>query len=498
MAEPLTFKGKYTYLVVKETARTAISITYLAEVQESGQFVTLKVLPRSASQQWSTRFQREALLLSQVESPHVIGINDFGTDPSHLFCVMEHVEGRTLARILAEHKPLLIQQSVGYVRQVARGLMDISQKAIVHRGIQPSSIICTSRDVIKLSDFGLAQSVDYSRLPPDSEFGALAYLSPEMVDGDDKDIDVRTDIYATGAVLYELLTGHAPFEESTIGKMALKIISDLPRPVRTWRPDVPEKLETLVMRCLLKDRDKRYTNAQSLLEAIDNLGLNKPRREYFKELMDEAYRVKDWRRALARSRDLLQIDPNDLEALSMQEWANRSELDERLENAERFYKRAKQLAGEGKIEEARQVCKRILDTIVHDHASTLALLQEMEHFKPPQPSIRSARLVSSENHAYVLLRAPSIIGRIDRQNSRVPDVDLSGETLKTTVHRRHARLEYDGTRWLLSAEPGTTNLTAVNGQRLSPDDSRVPLRNGDVIQVGGVQLRFSVEPLKEK
>lgn len=227
------------------------------------------------------RFQREARAAMRVQSEHVARVMDVGVlDDGTAYLVMEHLEGRDLAQELEARGALPIDEAVNYVLQGAVGVAEAHALGIVHRDLKPSNLFLArmpnGRVLVKVLDFGIAKNTQEAESMKQltstfSALGSAAYMSPEQVRMA-KSADVRTDVWALGVVLYELLTGRLPFEGESVTALAAAIIADAPHTVRQFRPEVPPALEAAVLACLEKDREKRTQSIAAFAQAIAPFG----------------------------------------------------------------------------------------------------------------------------------------------------------------------------------------------------------------------------------
>jgi eukaryotic-like serine/threonine-protein kinase len=240
--------------------------------------VALKVLPDhlSTSPELRQRFEREARTLSQLSHPNICGVYDVGREGDTGYLVMEFLEGESLSTRLARGA-LPLEQSLRYVIQIADALDQAHRHGIVHRDVKPGNVMLTKTGA-KLLDFGLARvatpilsrDADLSVLDTQSPsltakgilLGTIPYLAPEQVEG--READARTDIWAMGCLLYEVVTGERPFVATSPASLIGAILKDDPRPMRELKPLTPAPLERLVKTCLARDPDERWQNAHDL------------------------------------------------------------------------------------------------------------------------------------------------------------------------------------------------------------------------------------------
>jgi serine/threonine protein kinase len=206
---------------------------------------------------------REARLAARLSHPNVVSVFDAGEDEGRPYLVMEHVEGETLADVLARRGRLPAEEARELGVQAARGLAHAHAAGLVHRDVKPQNLLLRRDGTLKVADFGIARALEGTALTqPGTVLGTAAYLSPEQALGER--VTAATDVYALGAVLYELLTGRPPLEPESLADLADKQRRPSIRPVRELAPDVPAELENLVMRCLARNPAYRPSTAGEL------------------------------------------------------------------------------------------------------------------------------------------------------------------------------------------------------------------------------------------
>ncbi len=224
-----------------------------------------------------SRFEREVRATATLTHWNTIEIYDYGhADDGTFYYVMEYLPGLSLQELVERHGPLPPERAIHFLRQVCRALREAHGIQLIHRDIKPSNVIACDRggvyDVAKLVDFGLVQDhglgKDADRLTiQGTVLGSPPYMSPEQAAGK-TDLDGRTDVYSLGGVAYFLLTGQQPFVRETAMEMLLAHAYEAPRPPREVRPEVPADLEAVVLRCLEKDPNRRFPDADSLEKAL--------------------------------------------------------------------------------------------------------------------------------------------------------------------------------------------------------------------------------------
>jgi serine/threonine-protein kinase len=225
------------------------------------------------------RFLREARAAVQIKSEHVASVKDVGTLPNGApYMVMEFLEGGDLAGWIKQRGALPIDQAAEFVIQACVAVAEAHGLRIVHRDLKPANLFCVRRAdgqlSIKVLDFGISKMTDptgtgagASMTQTATVMGTPLYMSPEQMRSS-KDVDGRTDIWALGAILFELIAGRPPFLAQTVMELGSKIGNEPPPPLRAFRPDAPKALEAVVFKCLEKDRTRRYRHVGELALAI--------------------------------------------------------------------------------------------------------------------------------------------------------------------------------------------------------------------------------------
>ena len=268
-------KGRYR--VLKKLGDGGMGTVYLAEQVAISRNVALKVLHTdyARDQEFVRRFRQEARLAASLNHRNVITVFDFDqTDDGSLYIVMEFVDGSNLARVIQEG-PMAVPRAIRLAAQIADGLEAAHRAGVIHRDVKPENIMIVGADEIKLMDFGIARLRDTgtaSRLTRSGTImGTPAYMAPEQIEGGD--VSERTDIYAFGIVLYEMLSGVAPFRAPTPAAVLLKHLQEAPTPLRKLRREIPAALEHIVSQALEKNPEKRQHDFRSVIEALRNLQL---------------------------------------------------------------------------------------------------------------------------------------------------------------------------------------------------------------------------------
>jgi eukaryotic-like serine/threonine-protein kinase len=257
------------YRVVRRLGSGAMAVVELAEDMQLERPVAIKLLRAGVleDRDLRARFVREARAAARLSHPNVVGVFDTGATDGRPFIVMEYVPGETLAAVLERRRTLPPAEVVDLGVQACAGLAEAHDHGLVHRDVKPQNLIVREDGILKIADFGIVRGDETTRLTQHGTvLGTAGYLSPEQAAGED--VTAASDLYALGAVLYELLTGRTPYEFESLTEFAATQWSRAVTPVRDIRPDVPEALEAVVMRCLARDARFRYGSAAELRSAL--------------------------------------------------------------------------------------------------------------------------------------------------------------------------------------------------------------------------------------
>ena len=267
------------YRVLEKLGGGGMGVVYKAEDTRLGRTVALKFLPEELShdRQAVARFQREAHAASTLNHPHICTIHDIEEYEGRQFIVMELLQGQTLKHLIGG-KPLAWQRVAELGAHIADALHSAHLHGVIHRDIKPANIFVTERGEAKVLDFGVAKlirPVSETAATEDATqtqmaIGTLPYMAPEQLRG--HLVDTRIDLYALGAVLYEMATGHRPFEAALPAELAADIIHKPPQPPNELNRDLPAELQGIILKCLEKEPANRHQSAKELLVDLQRFG----------------------------------------------------------------------------------------------------------------------------------------------------------------------------------------------------------------------------------
>jgi eukaryotic-like serine/threonine-protein kinase len=263
------FDGRYR--IMRKLGSGGMADVYLAEDEELGRRVAIKILnDRHANdEQFVERFRREAKNAAGLSHPNIVSIYDRGEAEGTYYIAMEYLDGRNLKELVVARGPLPIPDTIEATRQVLAALRFAHRKGVVHRDIKPHNVMADADGRLKVTDFGIARAGVSQMTEAGSIIGTAQYLSPEQARG--TAVDQRSDLYSIGIVLYEMLTGQVPFTGDSPVEIAMKHLSDTPRPPSLLRPEIPPDLDMVVLRALAKSPEDRFQTAEEMDEELQRV-----------------------------------------------------------------------------------------------------------------------------------------------------------------------------------------------------------------------------------
>jgi hypothetical protein len=267
------------YEVLGELGRGGMGVVYRARQVRLGRVVALKVLLAGAhaGEQERARFKAEAEAVARLQHPHIVQIYEVGEEEGRPYLALEHVDGGSLADRL-RGTPLPAREAAGLVETLARAVHAAHEKGVVHRDLKPANVLLTADGTPKLTDFGLAKRLDVAigQTHSGAIVGTPSYMAPEQAGGPPRQVGPAADVHALGAVLYELLTGRPPFAAETPLDTLLRVVGEEPVPPGRLRPGLPRDLETVCLKCLEKDPQRRYATAALLADDLRRFQNHEP------------------------------------------------------------------------------------------------------------------------------------------------------------------------------------------------------------------------------
>ena len=259
------------YVVIGELGQGAMGVVYKAKDPLIDRVVAIKTinlgLATDEKEEYEGRFYQEAKAAGRLNHPNIVTIYDVGKSGDVAYIAMEFLEGRELRDVLKEGTLLPVEQVLNIVAQVAEGLAYAHAHDIIHRDVKPSNIMVIRDGNVKITDFGIARMASSSvRTQTGMVLGSPKYMSPEQVMG--KTIDQRSDIFSLGVMLYEMLTGQAPFDGENVNAIMYQTLNALTPPPSTLNPSVPEMVNFIVAKALAKKVEDRYQNAKDFADDL--------------------------------------------------------------------------------------------------------------------------------------------------------------------------------------------------------------------------------------
>ena len=279
------FHGRYR--VIEEIGKGGMGRVYKVFDERIREKVALKLLKPEIAFEEKTieRFRNEIRIARRIVHRNVGRMFDLGEDDGTTYITMEYVPGQDLKALIRQAEALPIGKAVSIARQVCEGLVEAHREGVVHRDLKSGNIMIDKEGNARIMDFGIARSLHTESATADGSIvGTPEYMSPEQVDG--RGVDERTDIYAVGVILFEMVTGRVPFVGDTPLSIAFKHKTDRPPAPREMNPAVPPELDRLILKCLEKDKAKRYQSTAELAAELSGI--------------EEAYRTTEPSTALKR------------------------------------------------------------------------------------------------------------------------------------------------------------------------------------------------------
>ncbi|HZS75829.1 MAG TPA: protein kinase [Ktedonobacteraceae bacterium] len=427
-------KGRYK--LIDELGRGSFATVYIARDTKTNRIYAVKVMHLEFADDGEllARFQREAHILLHLSDPHIVRIFDYGDDDDDLhYIVMDYIDGQNLKYHILTHGKLDALLALDYARQIAEGLDTAYKHGVVHRDIKPQNIVINSKDVVKITDFGLARSRETVTLTQSNVFmGTAYYIPPEQAESG-RMADTRSDLYSLAAVLFEMLTGHPPFEGDTAVDIVIKHMHDKVPSLCRIRPELPHEIDLFMQKAMAKVPEDRFTTPREFINALEQV------------------------------QQRVQVSLTDRqEAIERQPMENGQREQELLFQPQAVRQQAAQ-------------------------AGNAAVKAERAATKTPIPAQKQARLIVLSNNQVIPLTGElMVVGRHDPVLGIYPEISLTDKT----VGRRHAYLRNQHGQYTIE-DLNALNKTRLNGAILTPHEER-PLKDGDILRFGSVEVRFEL------
>jgi eukaryotic-like serine/threonine-protein kinase len=275
------------YTILEKLGEGGMGVVWKARDERLDRVVAIKILEpgKVLDHDRKLRFVQEAKAASALNHPNIVTIHEIDSAGGHEFMVMEYIKGKPLSELIRREVGMPLQEALRCAIAITDALAAAHAAGIVHRDLKPANIMVTEGGLVKLLDFGLAKLIEPAESPTSSDdattlfmspkteqgtiLGTIAYMSPEQATGDR--VDARSDIFAFGAVFYEMVTGKRAFDQgSKVGTLAAIVHTD-PKPLRDVSPEHPEELERIITRCLRKDPERRYQDIADVRVALQDL-----------------------------------------------------------------------------------------------------------------------------------------------------------------------------------------------------------------------------------
>ena len=257
------------YEILELIGSGGMANVYKARCHRLNRLVAIKILKSDLADNadFRRRFHDESQAVAQLSHANIVSVYDVSTNPDREYIVMELIDGITLKQYMERRGRMDWRESLHFITQIMRGLSHAHSRGIIHRDIKPQNIMVLRDGSVKVADFGIACLADSAQTLTQEALGSVHYISPEQARGDRP--DARSDIYSSGVVLYEMLTGRLPFEGESAVSVAIQHLSSIPLAPREINPDIPEQLELICMKAMAPDLEHRYQSADAMIADLE-------------------------------------------------------------------------------------------------------------------------------------------------------------------------------------------------------------------------------------
>ncbi len=259
------------YRIQRRLGTGGMADVYLAQDQQLERPIALKLLHRRFAEDpgFVERFRREAQAAANLQHPNIVAVYDRGSWDGTYYIAMEYLQGRTLKQVVRDEAPLDPVRAIDIVVQILKATRFAHRRGVIHRDLKPHNVMLDDQDHAKVADFGIARAGASDMTETGSIMGTAQYLSPEQAQG--LAVAEGSDLYSVGVVLYELLTGHVPFDAESAVTIALKHVSEAPIPPTRYNPEIPPALEQTVLWALNKNPADRPENADAFINVLEGI-----------------------------------------------------------------------------------------------------------------------------------------------------------------------------------------------------------------------------------
>ncbi|MBR3848192.1 MAG: Stk1 family PASTA domain-containing Ser/Thr kinase [Oscillospiraceae bacterium] len=262
------------YEILEVIGTGGMAVVYKALCHRLNRYVAVKILKDeyAKDEEFRNRFHAESHAIAMVSHPNIVAVYDVSRSNSVEYIVMELIDGMSLKQYMNRRGKLTQKEAIHFTTQILRALSHAHSKGIIHRDIKPHNIMILRDSTVRVTDFGIARLESSQKTVTREAFGSVHYIAPEQAKG--SNIDCRADIYSTGVVLYEMLTGRLPYEGDTPVSIAIQHINSLPLSPREINPEIPEALEKITMKAMAPSLPKRYASTDEMIEDLENFRKN--------------------------------------------------------------------------------------------------------------------------------------------------------------------------------------------------------------------------------
>ena len=262
------------YEILECIGTGGMAVVYKAKCHRLNRLVALKILKSDLAQDedFRRRFNAESQAVAQLSHPNIVSVYDVSRGGDTEYIVMELIDGITLKQYMEKRGQLNWRESLHFITQIMRGLSHAHSRGIVHRDIKPQNVMVLRDGSVKVADFGIACLENSAQTLTQEALGSVHYISPEQARGERT--DARSDIYSSGVVMYEMLTGRLPFEGDSAVSVAIQHLSSVPLAPRELKPEIPAQLELICMKAMTPDLRRRYASADAMIADLEDFRKN--------------------------------------------------------------------------------------------------------------------------------------------------------------------------------------------------------------------------------